>query len=163
MEPTTNPNVTRTQKQVFYNVTRRYGEGLYLYRVTESTTDYTTGTPTRTYDRVYIRNAVHVPETTTRNVTYTPAMMQAVRQFAWQGGAGQDIETTTFMVAKRDAPTWCGVESTQFIRWRGETYQVTDVQTLAGGYIIQCKVAKGSGPGVWEDKSIWQDCVRWTD
>ena len=163
MEPLTNPNVTRSQRQTFYNLTRRYGRGLYLYRVTESTTDYTTGTPTRTYDRVYIRNAVFVPSQTTRSVLYTPAMMQAVRQFAWQGGAGQDLESHTFLIAKRDAPTWCGVEPTQFIRCSGETYQVKSVDNLDGGYIIHCVAADGSGPGIIEDNSIWPDCERWTD
>lgn len=163
MEPTTNPNVVRTQSRVFYNMTRRYGVGLYLYRVTESSTDYTTGTPTRTYERAYIRNAVYVPPRTTRSVEYTPAMMQAIRQYAWQGGAGQDMDATVFLVAKRDVPTWCGVEPTQFIRWRGETHQVADVQEFDGGYVIQCKAADGSGPGIIEDNSTWPDCERWTD
>ena len=163
MEPDRNPNVSRSQRQVFYNVSRRYGAGLYLYKVATSGTDYSTGAVTRTYDRTYIRNAVHVPNSTTRNVTYTPAMMQAVRQYAWQGGAGQDLDSTTFLISDRDLRGWCLIDPTQFISWRGGWYQVTSVQDFDGGVIVQCKQAKGSGPASWEDIPAWDDCNNWTD
>lgn len=144
MEPIRNPRVARSQKQVFYNFTRRYGEQIVLRKVLLSDVDYATGSPTRTYTSVTIRNAVYVPPTVARNVTYTPAMMQAVRSAAWQGGAGQDIEHVAFLICERDVRAWGDLDATQFITWRGSDYEVTDAQHFDGGVVATCKVAKGS-------------------
>jgi len=144
MEPTRNARVANSQKRTFYNFTRRYGEQIVLSKVLESDVDYATGDPTRTYTSVTIRNAVYVPPTVARNVTYTPSMMQAVRQYAWQGGAGQDIETVSFLVCERDIRGWGDLDSTQFIQWRSSSYEVSDVQHFDGGVVVHCKIAKGS-------------------
>jgi len=144
MEPTRNPRIDRAQKRVFYNLTRRYGVQIVLNKVLLSDVDYTTGDPTRTYTTLTIRNAVYVPPQVGRSVTYSPAMMQAIRQFAWQGGAGQDIETTAFLICERDMRAWGALDSTQFVTWREESYEVVDSHNFDGGVVVSCKVAKGS-------------------
>lgn len=141
MEPTTNPNVTRSQRQTFYNFTRRYGEQIAIRKVLESDIDYTTGTRTRTYRQDTIRNAVYIPSMTERNVTYTPSMMQAVRQYAWQGGAGQDIQESGFLISHRELRSWGEFDPTQSIVWRGKTYEVVRCQSFDGGVIVWVKVA----------------------
>jgi len=146
MEPTRNPRVTRTQRRVFYNFTQRYGELATINKVNTSDTDYTTGNRTRTYTTMSVRNAVYVPSITQRNVTFTPAMMQAVRQYAWQGGAGQDIETVSFLMADRELRGWGEIEPTQFVMWRGDSYEVVSSNKFDGGVVLNCKTAKGSRP-----------------
>ena len=144
MEPDRNPNVSRTQKQVFYNFTRRYGESLELRRVIESEMDYATGARTRNYVARTIRNAVYIPSTTERSVQYTPAMMQAIRQYAWQGGAGQDIEESGFLIASRDLRNWDEFDPTDRLLWRNRTYELTRVQAFDGGVIIWAKAARSN-------------------
>jgi len=159
MEPTRNPNVSRSQKQVFYRMTRRYGEQIRIRQVIENDLDYATGTLVRSYREETVRNAVYIPPTNQRNVTYTPAMMQAIRQYAWQG-SGQDIDETGFLIAERDIRNWGPFDPTQRVRWRDNTYEVVRDQTFDGGVIVWCKVAVnthteddtvivGSGIGYW--------------
>lgn len=129
-------------------MTRRYGEQIVLSKVATSSTAYTTGSRTRTYTSTTIRNAVRVPTMTAHNVTYTPSMMQAVRQFAWQGGAGTDAETVSFMIADQDVRGWGEVDATQYITWRDESYEVQNANHFDGGIIVNCVAAKGSRPTV---------------
>jgi hypothetical protein len=70
--------------------------------------------------------------------------MQAIRQFAWQGGAGQDIESVSFLICERDIRGWGDLDSTQYIQWRQSSYEVSDAQHFDGGVIVTCKIAKGS-------------------
>lgn len=144
MEPNTNPNVTRAQKQTFYNITRRYGEQIQLSKVTSSEVDYTTGDLTRSLESTTVRNAVYVPPTAQHNVLYTPSMMQAIRQYAWQGGAGQNLEETMFLISERDIRDWGVIESTQTVLHRSKVYDVVSVQTFDGGVVINCKQTKGT-------------------
>lgn len=144
MEPRTNPRVTKSLRRTFYNFSRRYGEQIKINKVDESSTDYETGGRTRTYESVTIRRAVPVPASLTREVSFTPSMMQAIREYAWQGGAGQDIETFSFLVADRDLRTWGEVDSTQFVEWRDNSYEVIRSWSYDGGFVIECKAARGS-------------------
>lgn len=143
-EPTRNPNVTRSQRRTFYNMSRRYGEQIVIKKVDTSSTDYSTGDRTRTYTEQTIRNAVYIPPLTERNVTFTPAMMQAIREYAWQGGAGQDIEETGFLICYRDLRGWGEFDPTQRVDWRSKTYEVVRSQEFDGGVIVWTKVARQS-------------------
>ena len=142
MEPTRNANVTRSSRRFFYNMTRRYGEQATLRKVDTNGTDYTTGDRTRTYTDQTVRNAVYIPPLSQRNVTFTPSMMQAIRQYAWQGGAGQDIEETGFLIADREMRDWGPIDPTQRVLWRNKTYEVVRDQQFEGGVIIWTKVAR---------------------
>lgn len=144
MEPTTNPNVTRSQRQTFYNFTRRYGEQIVLSKVTASEVDYTSGDLTRTTESLTVRNAVYVPPTRQSRVLYTPSMMQAIRQYAWQGGAGQNIEETMFLIYQKDMRNWGEVEHTQTVTHRSKIYDVKSSQSFDGGVIISCVETKGT-------------------
>lgn len=146
-EPTANPNYVRTQRQVFYNMTRRYGEQIQLSKVSSSSVDYTTGDLTRSLETTTIRNAVYVPPSRQNKVVYTPAMMQAIRQYAWQGGAGQSVEQTMFLISDRDIRDWGEVEATQTVIHRSKTYDVKSVQTFDGGVIISGVETKGTHDG----------------
>lgn len=144
MEPTTNPRVQRTLRRTFYSLSRRYGVQIVLKKVLASDMDYTTGAPTRTYTTQTIRNAVVLPSAQQRDVTYTPAMMQSVRNFAWQGGAGTDKHDVTFLVANRDIRAWGDLDSTQYVEWDGQGYEVASATQFDGGVVIGCTAAKGS-------------------
>lgn len=142
MQPSSNPNVSRSQRQVFYNFTRRYGEQIQLSKLNSTSVDYTTGELSRDYETKTIRNAVYVPPTAQNKVLYTPAMMQAMRQFAWQGGAGQNVEETMFLIFINDIRGWGKIDSTQRVSWRSQTYEVVSSQEFDGGIIISAKVAR---------------------
>lgn len=146
MEPTTNPRVQRTLRRTFYSLSRRYGVQIVLKKVATSDMDYTTGAPTRTYDSKTIRNAVVLPSAQQRDVTFTPAMMQSIRNFAWQGGAGTDKTATTFLIAGRDIRNWGDVDSTQYVEWNSQSIEVEKVTHFDGGVVVTCKSAKGSRP-----------------
>ncbi len=144
MEPTRNAIVSQASRRFFYNMTRRYGEQATLRKVETNSTDYTTGDRTRAYTDQIVRNAVYIPPLSQRNVTFTPSQMQAIRQYAWQGGAGQDIEETGFLVAIRDMRNWGEIDPTQRVLWRNKTYEVVRDQRFDGGVIIWTKVARNA-------------------
>ena len=143
-EPTRNPRVERAQKRTFYNMTRRYGEQITLQKVDENEVDYTSGSRTRSYTEQIIRNAVYVPPSSQRKVLYTPAMMQAIRQFAWQGGAGQDVESTMFLIYQNDIKSWGEFDTSQRVLHRNKVYEVEGHQQFDGGIILNATLAKGS-------------------
>jgi len=144
VEPTSNPNVTRSQRQVFYNFTRRYGEQVTLSKVSSSSVDYTTGDLSRSLETKTIRNVVYVPPTRQSRVLYTPSMMQAIRQYAWQGGAGQSIEETMFLIYENDIRNWGEFENTQTVTHRSKVYDVKSVQSFDGGVILSAVETKGT-------------------
>lgn len=125
-------------------MTRRYGEQIQLTKVSSSEVDYTTGDLTRSLETVTIRNAIFIPPTRQNRVIYTPAMMQAIRQYAWQGGAGQNIEETMFAISHRDIRNWGEVEATQTVIHRNKTYDVKSVQTFEGCVVISAVETKGT-------------------
>jgi hypothetical protein len=71
-------------------------------------------------------------------------MMQAIRQYAWQGGAGQNIEETMFLIYANDMRDWGEVENTQTVTHRNKIYDVKSAQTFDGGVIISCVETKGT-------------------
>lgn len=157
-----NPNVSRSLKKTFYHMTRRYGEPGYIYKVETGETNYDTGEVTRDVERTFIRKMVRVPSSMMRQVVYTPAMMQSLRQFAWQGG-GTDVEQTVFMVFINDLKDWCEIEPSQWINYDNTSYQIDNVGKFDGGWLLGCKQAEGSGPNHWQDKSDLNDCDHWND
>jgi hypothetical protein len=126
-------------------MTRRLGAEAYLYRILSSGVDHDTGMKTVETERMHIRNALRADETVARSVIYTASQMQAIRSSAWQG-SGQEVAKTTFMIYIADMKDWGAIEPDQWIRYNDVNYQIVDALETAGGWILQCKVALGSGP-----------------
>lgn len=140
-EPAGNPNLLRSQRQTLYNLTRRWGVRIKLYRPLENEVDYATGSLDRTYRETVIRNAAYIPPITERQVIYTPAMMQAIREYAWQG-SGQDVEETGFLIMKRDLEANTPVCLCSRVRYNGKTYEISKFQELEAGWIVWAKTAR---------------------
>lgn len=126
-------------------MTRRYGEQITLRKVSADSVDYVAGVRTRTYVEVSVRRAVRIPAISERTVTYSAAMMQAIRPFAWQGG-GQDITESGFLIFTSDIRDWGPFDSTQRIKWNGQTFEVTRSQEFDGGTLVWVKVAQSDIP-----------------
>jgi len=145
MEPTSNPRLRATFERLFYNMTRRYGTEGYLYKQEEASVDRDTGVKSEYTERVYIRNIVKAPFKVSREVIYTPSMMQSIRSSAWQGG-GDDAVVTSFLLYRHDVRNWGTIETDQWILFGGKSYQVVEAHEVEGGWIVQTKRAEGSGP-----------------
>lgn len=79
-----------------------------------------------------------------RELSYTPAMMQAMRNFAWQGGAGQDSESAVFLILLQDLQGWGEITPTQWLRYEQETFQVVDILRSEGGWILSGRRIPGT-------------------
>lgn len=143
-EPNVNLRRQAASRRTFYSLSRRYGEQLTLRKLDTDTLDLTTGDTARTYTEAVIRNAVPMPAIEQRSVIYTPSMMQAIRQFAWQGG-GQDLEESGFLIYGPDIPsTWGEIDTSQNIVWRDRTHEIVKVQEFDGGVLVWTTEVKSS-------------------
>lgn len=144
-EPTTNPRQATTLRRVFYNFTRRYGSEAKLYKHESASVDRDTGEKTVTTDRIIIRNVVKTPGRISREVLYTPAMMQAIRSSAWQG-SGSDRLEIGFLIYFADIRSWGEIGPDQWIVHNGRSYQVVEAWEVEGGWIVNGTLTEGSGP-----------------
>lgn len=143
-----NANLSRTLKNAFYSLSRKYGTQATIFRLDSNDTDLVTGKKTKAVSSAPIRNCVQIPVQMQRSVLYTASMMQSLRPFAWQGGAGQDVESTMFMVLKTDLRDWGEITPYQWINFRGGNYQVVEVSTMDGGWVFTAKRTRGTDSGI---------------
>lgn len=143
-----NANLSRTLRNAFYSMSRRYGSRATINRLDSHDTDLVTGEKTKSVSSATIRNCVQIPVQMQRQVMYTASMMQSLRPFAWQGGAGQDVESTMFMVLKTDLREWGDITPYQWINFKGGNYQVVEVQTMEGGWVFTAKRTRGTESGI---------------
>lgn len=143
--PAFNPRRLQSVRRTFYNMSRRYGQGAYIYRTTEAEVDRDTGERTVETERQFIRFCVQINDTQMRAVLYTPAMMQAIRNTAWQG-AGVDTSSVVFLIYGPDTRNWGDITTTDYVWYDEDAYQVSEALKLNGGWILQAKLAEGSGP-----------------
>lgn len=139
-----NPNLSRTLKATFYNMSRRYGSNGRVSRHSDVSTDYTTGAVTRTVQSRSIRQMVQVPVTVTRSLLYTATMMQAIRPFAWQGSPGQNTETSVFLILDNDIRGWGVITPDQWIDYNGGRFEIIEAVNTSGGWIIEAKRVRGA-------------------
>ena len=145
-----NPNLRRTLSRAFYSLSRRYGTQAYIYRSEDASVNMSTGVKTVDTERVFIRQCVVIPGELTRDVTFTPAMMQSIRPAAWQG-VGSDEEVITLLLYKPDLKNWGNIEPDQWARVDKKSYQISRATETDGGWVLTATVAKGSGPDENDD------------
>jgi len=143
-----NANLSRTLRNAFYSMSRRYGSRATINRLDSNDTDLVTGQKTKTVSSATIRNCVQIPVQMQRQVMFTASMMQSLRPFAWQGGAGQDVESTMFMVLKTDLRDWGEITPYQWINFKGGNFQIVEVQTMDGGWVFTAKRTRGTESGI---------------
>lgn len=125
-------------------MSRRYGSKATLYKLSSTDTDYETGQVTKTVEAKSLRRVVQIPVTGSREVTYTAAMMQSLRQFAWQGAPGQNVRETMFLIPFDDLRGWDSIGAEQWIKYGDARYEVVEAQQTPGGWIVQAKQVKGT-------------------
>lgn len=114
-----------------------------MFRLDDSEVDLDTGQKTHTVSSQAIRRCVQVPIGIARQVIFTPAMMQSLRPFAWQGGAGQNVQETMFLIYKNELRGWGDITPEQWVHFRGRNYQVVEAINTPGGWFFTAKQARG--------------------
>lgn len=141
-----NANLTRSLKQTYYRLSQRYGVAGAIFKRTSGDVDFVTGKTTQTIESRFIRKLVRVATGgDARELTYTAAMMRAMRAFAWQG-SGQDVKNAVFLIQANELRNW-EIASDQWIRYDNQNWHVVSSLKNQGGWIIEAKLAKGEEDG----------------
>ena len=142
-----NANLSRSLKRTYYRLSQRYGTVGAISKRTSAETDFVTGKTKTTVENRTVRKMVRVATTGDgREVTYTAAMMQTLRPFAWQG-FGQETKTSVFLIYKDELRDF-DITPECWIRYENESYEVVEALKNEGGWIIMGKLAVGSESGI---------------
>jgi len=142
-----NANLNRSLKRTFYRLSQRYGQRGLISKRTSTDLDLITGKTASTVENRNIRKLVRVAVSgDSREVTYTAAMMQTLRPFAWQG-FGQNMKTSVFLIYANELRDF-DVTPECWIRYASENYEVVQALKNEGGWIIEGKLAVGSESGI---------------
>lgn len=142
-----NANLNRSLKRMFYRMSQRYGRLGTISRRTSAELDVVSGKTTSTIENRTIRKLVRIAVSGDgREVTYTAAMMQTLRPFAWQG-FGQNTKTSVFLIYFAELRDF-EVTPECWVRYGSENYEVVSALKNEGGWIIEGKLAVGNESGI---------------
>lgn len=97
-----NSNLRRIIDHTLYQLKHQYGEEVEVYKLQDSTTDYTTGEKSASKTVRKVNKCVVMPAQTVRKFFQGSAYVGAGKQFATQGGQGWDQDTRGFIFQGRD-------------------------------------------------------------
>jgi len=142
-----NPSMDALIKRTLYDLKRRYGNEIQVYRLDSSSTDYETGVKSATTSVIDIRHAVVLPASEMRRYFASIAFITASKQFLSPGNQGFDQSQRGFIVASQDAPDF-EFEPEDWIVYRGKRYDVAVIERLEfdTGWLVIGKELKGTVP-----------------
>ena len=144
-----NYNLIRFIKRAVRAMKKEYGNSITVYRLNTATTNYSTGNRSRDWDSVFIRRAVVLPVTLTRDIVQTISVISSNKKLV-QGGTF-DPGIRTFIIDRTDvASTWT-IKKDDWIVYDGKRYdvKVVDEYEYKTGWLIQAKLIEGNP--VYED------------
>ncbi len=142
-----NPSLNRMIRATIYELKKRYGAPITVYRLASATTDYETGVKTATRLSFDIQLAVILPTSEARRFLTSISFISASKSFVSAGGQGWDQSQRGFIIDGRDLLNF-EFEPEDWIVYRGKRYEVTLIEALEfdTGWLIIAKETKGSSP-----------------
>jgi len=142
-----NPSLNYLIKRTLYDLKKRYGNEISVYRLEASNTDYETGVKTATKSVIDVRSAIVLPTNEVRRFFASIAFITASKQFLSPGNQGFDQNQRGFIIAAEDIPGF-EFEPEDWIVYRGKRYDVSVIERLEfdTGWLIIAKELKGTVP-----------------
>ena len=147
-----NPSMDVLIKRTLYDLKRRYGNEIQVYRLEDTTTDYETGVKTASKSVIDIRHAVVLPAAEMRRFFASIAFITASKQFLSPGNQGYDQSQRGFIIQHQDlaeagSPEY-EFQPEDWIVYRGNRHEVERIERLEfdTGWLIIGKELKGTVP-----------------
>ena len=142
-----NPTLNRLVRQTLYDLKKRYGAKVTIYKLTSASTDYRTGAKSATKLSQDVQKCIVLPTQELRRFFASIAFISAAKQFLSPGIQGWDQSQRGFIFEGRDIPGW-EFEPEDWIVYRDRRYEVVQVERLEfdTGWLVVCKEAKGAQP-----------------
>jgi hypothetical protein len=142
-----NPTLNKLIRQTIYDLKKRYGAKITVYRLTTAATDYETGVKTATKDSLDVQRAAVLPSSEARRFLTSISFISASKSFVSPGMQGWDQSQRGFILDARDCPGW-EFEPEDWIVYRDRRYDIVTTERLEfdTGWLVIGKEAKGSVP-----------------
>lgn len=143
-----NPSLNYMVQRTIYDLKRRYGNEITVYRLDSASTDYETGQKTASKTAYQIRSAVVLPASETRRFFASIAMLSAAKQFIAPGNQGFDQSRRGFIIEARDLPSDFEFQPEDWIVYNSRRYECEIIEALESrsGWMIMAKELKGTDP-----------------
>lgn len=142
-----NAKLKRAIKSTLYSLKHEFGEPVEIYKLDSSSTDYRTGTKSRSLSKKYVRHAVVLTAEGIRKLFHGINYISESKQFVSLGSPGWDQDSRGFIFTGDDLR---GYEWAQddWIVWNDNKYEVNQIEELShnAGYLVEGKLVKGSEP-----------------
>jgi len=142
-----NPTLNKLVRQTIYDLKKRYGAKITVYRLSSAATDYETGVKTATKVSLDVQKAAVLPSSEARRFLTSIAFISASKSFVSPGMQGWDQNVRGFILDARDVPGW-EFEPEDWLVYRDDRYEIVTVERLEfdTGWMIIGKQTKGSVP-----------------
>jgi len=118
----TNPNLNRRIRQLLYSLKRQYGGPITIYKLEDSTTDYTTGIKTQFVSTIAISRAIILPVKVTREIATSITIVAANKMMVY--GGSYDAGTRQFIIDAQDVPLDFNFSKDDFILYNSRRYEI---------------------------------------
>lgn len=147
-----NYNLIRLIRRCIKQMKKEYGNEITVYSLGTATTNYDTGVKAATHTSVFIRRAVVLPVTLTRDVIQTISIISANKQLL-QGGTF-DAGLRMFIIDRTDVPSTWLVEKDDWIVYDGKRYDVKKVEEYEyrTAWVVTAKLVEGNP--VYQDHHV---------
>lgn len=141
-----NPAQNQQIRLALYELKKRYGDFISVYRLLSATTDYETGAKTATKESFDTR-AIVLPTSEIRRFVANLNFISSSKPFVSPGIHGWDQSQRGFIIDARDIPGF-EFETEDWIVYRDQRYEVSFVEKLEfdTGWFVVAKAVKGSDP-----------------
>lgn len=117
-----NANLNRRIRQLLYSLKRRYGGPVSVYKLEDSTTDYTTGIKIQYVSLFRIPRAIILPVKVVREIA-TSITVVGANKLAVYGGS-YDAGTRQFVFDAQDLPNDFNFQKDDFILFNNRRYEI---------------------------------------
>lgn len=121
-----NYNLIRFIRRNISTLKKEYGGPITVYKLESTTTNLDTGVKTHTRTSQYIRRAVVLPATLSREVTQTISLISANKKIV-QGGS-YDVGKRRFIIDRQDVPSTFTIDNDDWIVYDGVRYEFIAVE-----------------------------------
>lgn len=142
-----NPTFQRLAQRTLYDLKRRYGQEVTIYKTIGLSTNYQTGIKTSDTESLFVRNCIALPAKLARKLSQSISYLSASKSFAGQGGPGWNQESVVFILDQNDIRDF-EPKIEHWITYRGKRYDFHTIEKLQEqlGWLIEGIAVIGTDP-----------------
>lgn len=144
-----NYNLIKFIRRCIRQMKKEYGGPITIYRLDSATTNYDTGVKTTTHTSVFIRRAVVLPATLTRDVIQSISLISANKKVV-QGGSFEPADRH-IIIDRSDVDSDFIIENDDWIVYEGKRYDIISIDEYEYKTAWLVKVKRIEGAPAYED------------